>query len=307
MTRIASGPVHLVEHVVRSSGPLVVAVAEGRAPLATDEPLVATDEPLVATDEPLVATDDPVVATEAENATEATIGIGVEATNDPTGQLRLVAISGAEKSNFLTGATVVEFDDPVDLPFDSLPGTGIPSHLALNGSGSDVMVAWEDGTVMRIRRSEVAEAFVAEQGLLLPEGGKLESLDFVLGNTTLLWGDSAGVVRGGFTVPREGFDGEGLRHSQHDERSREVFAKTKDLSSGGAAAVALASSARSRLMLAGFADGEIRLYNVTNATELGSFRLPEGRPGAPRRGANGTLRSRCSSWRWRPRRTACWS
>ena len=243
-TRIATGPVHRVAHVVRSSGPLIVAIAEGGSPGASE----AGDDSAAEIPEP--------------------------------GALRLVAISGEESSNFLTGKTVLEFSPPADLPFDAPPRPGVPSHLAVNGAGSDVFVAWDDGMLMRVRRSETREAFVAEQGSLLPDGGKLESLGFVLGNTTLLWGNSDGVVKAGFTVPTEGLgdDVVGLIDAAHHEQSREIFAKTKDLSARGAAAVALASSARSRLMLTGFADGEIRLYNITNATELGKFRLPSGEP-----------------------------
>ena len=276
-TRIATGPVHRVAHVVRSGGPLIVAVAEGPPP-ATGAGGGADN-----------VAEGAGAAGESEGgeAGDGDAGDGeATATDGPAAAvgLRLVEISGEESSNFLTGKTELEFSPPAELPFDAPPRRSVPSHLAVNGAGSDVYVAWDDGMMMRVRRSETQEPFVAEQGSLLPRSagsppggrGKLESLGFVLGNTTLLWGDTAGVVRAGFTVPREGIgeDFEGLRNVRSDQRSRDVFAKTKDLSARGAAAVELASSARSRLMLAGFAEGEIRLYNVTNATELGSFRLP---------------------------------
>lgn len=274
-TRISSGPVHRVRHVVRSSGPLIVAVAEGAVPSVSEaDPAAEGEEAGVESTAADTSTGD--TATElVAGEPEAELAALPE---DPPSQLRLVAIPGQEKSNFLTGTTSVELSEPRDLPFDPPPRAGVPSHLAVTGSGSDVFVAWNDGAVMRIRRSDTAEAFIAERGSLLPEGRTLESLDFVLGNTTLIWGDSAGVVRGGFTLPREGFAREGLRDASSDERSRDVFAKTKDLSSKGAAATALGSSARSRLMLAGYGDGEIRLYNVTNASELASFQLPAEEP-----------------------------
>ena len=255
-TLVASGPVHLVRHVVRSGGPLIVAIAEGAGPELDPLELVAPEGGDVAGDAP------------KEGAMPAALP------EDPYRPLRLVAISGEETSNFLTGITSVEFDAPEDLPFDQPPRAGIPGHLAVTGSGSDVIVAWQDGMMMRVRRSDSREAIVAEQGLLLDRDGTLESLGFVLGNTTLIWGDSKGRVRGGFTVPKEGFVEEGLRNPRLDDRGLEVFAKTKNLAEQGTPALALASSARSRLMLAGFADGEVHLYNVTNAAELASFRLP---------------------------------
>ena len=271
LTRISSGPVHLIEHVVRSDGPLVVAIAEGGAPLGPAAEEGAPSPADTGTGEELF----PPAESPAPDPAASPAGPA------GSGGLRLVAISGAETSNFLTGERTVEFSGPVDLPFDSPPRQRVPSHLALNGSGSDVMVAWQDGMMMRIRRSETQEAFVAEQGTLLPTGGTLAVLDFVLGNTTVLWGDQRGVVRGGFTVPRAdlGDDVQGLRNVRLEERSLEIFAKTKDLSEQGATPTALASSARSRLILVGFEDGEIRLYNVTNATELGTFRLPDGPSG----------------------------
>ena len=245
VTRVASGPVRLVAHVERSSGPLIVALAEERA-----GPAAAAGE----------------------------------------AGLRLVQISGEERSNFLTGGTTLEFDDPVDLPFEAL-AAGLPSHLAVSGPGSDVYVAWEDGSLLRVHRSG-GEAFVAERGSLVEEGRTLTAMGFLLGNVTLVTGDSEGVIAAWFPVPREGFEGRGLRRPRRDPvgrtpRATSVLARTKELArkrSGvsrsdiSPAAVSLASSERTRLMLTGFGDGEIRLYNVTNATELRSFHLPEPEP-----------------------------
>ncbi len=247
LIRVADGPVRLLRHVMRSSGPLVVALVE-QGPSATDDPVDA----------------DTVVDEEAS-----------------PGALRLVAISGEESSNFLTGLTTLEFDAPVDLPFAPPAEREAPSHIAITGSGSDVILAWTDGMMMRIRRSDTEESFLAEQGNLLAEGRSLESLEFTLGNTTLIWGDSDGAVRGGFTVPKDQLESAGLRASVLDPRGRDVFTTTKVLSTSGAAAISLASSARSRLLWTGFADGEIRLYNVTNATLLRSLTLPAGPGGQP--------------------------
>ncbi len=255
VTQVANGPVHRVRHVVRSGGPLIVAVVE---------------------DLPVVAVESGVEEAGVERADEAR-GI---ATGESS-KLRLVAISGEQTSNLLTGSTTLEFEAPTDLPFDSRPSSEPPSHLALTGSGSDIFVAWRDGSLMRIRRSDTEEAFIAEQGGLLGSGKTLESLGFLLGNTTLLWGDSTGQVRAGFTVPRQEFEGEGLVNVERDERGLDVFATTKILSREGGAALSLAFSARSRLAWVGFDDGEVRLYNVTNAAELGSFTLPATAAGDP--------------------------
>ncbi len=279
--QVANGPVRLLRHVMRSSGPLVIALAE-QGP--TEEVLAETDG------DPSAVSDEMTLVPAAEEGSEASslsaqgdvVALAAAPGDDLAPEsLRLVAISGEESSNFLTGATTLEFDAPVDLPFDPPAERGAPGHIVITGSGSDVMLVWKDGLMMRIRRSDTEDAFLTEQGNLLADGRSLESLDFILGNTTLIWGDSDGVVQGGFTVPKEGFELEGLRAVERDPRGRDVFTTTKQLSSKGAAAISLASSARSRLLWTGFADGEIRLYNVTNATQLRSFSLPAGPDGQP--------------------------
>ncbi len=62
-----------------------------------------------------------------------------------------------------------------------------------------------------------------------------------------------------------------------------LLVETKTITAGdGSAALALAPSARGRLLFSGFADGRIRLANVTNETELASVRLAgDERPAGP--------------------------
>ncbi|MEM7583963.1 MAG: ABC transporter permease subunit [Acidobacteriota bacterium] len=281
--RVSHGPVRLLEHVMRSSGPLVIALAEQGVSAEQGVPPESASEP--AEGASAVAEGDsaaaPEAAVESAEAAEPVLAADT-ASPAPAGAetLRLVAISGNEISNFLTGETALEFDAPFDLPFAPAPERGVPSHLAVNGSGSDIFIAWQDGEVLRLRRSDTEEPFIAESGNLLNAGGTLETLKFTLGSTTLIWGDSEGIVLGGFTVPREGFELAGLRDVERHDQANDVFATTKRLSSSGAASTALASSARSRLLWTGFADGEIRLYNVTNASQLRSFALPKTASGS---------------------------
>ncbi|NJL28441.1 MAG: hypothetical protein HC897_11420 [Thermoanaerobaculia bacterium] len=113
----------------------------------------------------------------------------------------LYVIVGREKSDFLTGRSTLTFDDPVRIPFDALGG--FPSHVAIAGTGKDVFLAWEGGEIERIDVTDLSAPYVAERGRLVPRGTALTALSFILGNNTLVWGDSQGEVEAGFLVRLE--------------------------------------------------------------------------------------------------------
>ncbi len=198
---------------------------------------------------------------------------------EPTG-FRLQLIVGRERSNFLTGQKSVEFDPPLELPFTPLVAS-VPSHIALTGSGASLYLAWEDGSLLRLDLRDLDNVQSAEQLSLVPDG-KLTAMGFVLGSSTLVWGDSQGRVSAGFLVRVSDFMGQGLpgieRNPQRPTTANELFLKTKALADQGSPVRSLAASARSRLLLTGFDNGEIQLKNVTNATTLATFAVPSGEP-----------------------------
>ncbi len=63
-----------------------------------------------------------------------------------------------------------------------------------------------------------------------------------------------------------------IRHPDIDA----IFAKTKELSASGGEVRALGASSRSRLAVAGRADGKVELYHVTSANKLLTIELPGG-------------------------------
>ena len=190
----------------------------------------------------------------------------------PAGQ-RLVAITGRERSDFLTGKKSVSFDDPVELPFEAL-GEGSASYLEVTGSGSDVLVGWAGGEFLRVHTGEIADAFLAEKGRLIADGERLTALTFLIGNRTLIWGSSSGAIRGGFLLRQADFQGSGVAGLKTQPRATTRLVETKQLAPASNSAVrVLAPSARTRLLFAGFADGRIRLTNVTNQAELATVRL----------------------------------
>ena len=286
--RVANGPVWRVGHAIGPNGPLVVSLAEHRPEV--DAPDTALDSTSAAEDVTTedaatedTATEDPASEDPAtENAADDTVAIAEDssASGEPTMLLSLIA--GVEESNFLTGQTTLEFSEPEVLPYEAL-SDGLPSHVAMTGSGNTVYVVWDDGSLLRIDRT-LSPPILAEKGALFPPDETdrtLTALGFGLGNNTLVWGDSKGRLHAGFQVDRESFEGDpelqsrGLYNVERHPETFQVFVESKTLGEDRDVAVrSLASSARTRLMLAGFDDGSIELYNITNASRLMQTRLP---------------------------------
>jgi phosphate transport system permease protein len=180
----------------------------------------------------------------------------------------LKAAAGREEEDFLTGESRMVFATPVMLP---LPGgqAASPSFMQVNGPGSDVFLGWENGSLARIHCAPLDDPFVAEIGRLTPAGARLTAMKFILGNGTLIWGDDAGHLRGGFLVPVANAAGVELGEARRDDpRGRKALALSVNLGDHTAPVTALAPSGRSRMVAAGFGDGAIRLLHVTSQREL---------------------------------------
>lgn len=195
------------------------------------------------------------------------------------GRASLKAIEGRMKESFLTGATTFSFGTPVLLPLEPM-GKDIPNCVAVAAQGRDVYVGWEDGVINRVRFPGHGAPFLAEKGRLFADDAKLTAIQFLLGNNTLVWGDSKGRIRAGFLVRHHGppLDG-GLINAKRDtERAEFAFAITKSMADTGSPALSLASSSRSRIIASGHEDGSIALFNVTSEGELARWRVPNGEP-----------------------------
>lgn len=191
----------------------------------------------------------------------------------------LWAVAGRSQANFLTGERTVELAAPVRLPI-TLDAADLPRYLVVSGPGEDLYLGWESGRLDRVDLRDLGDAYLAESGRLVPEGARLTALERVLGGLTLVWGDSRGAVAAGFPVrladlsPEIDLGAVGLGGARRAERSPVVLVRAKELATAGDAAVtALTASSRTRLAMAGFADGSVRLWNVTNASQLLSRRL----------------------------------
>ncbi|MFQ5670716.1 MAG: ABC transporter permease subunit [Acidobacteriota bacterium] len=211
----------------------------------------------------------------AERADGPFLAVLAEGENGPA----LAAITGSEEEDFLTGGTRLLLDDPVSLPMPPGPG-GWPRFLAVDGSGANVYLAWEDGTLARVHCAPLNEPFIAETGRLTLPGTRVTAMDFILGHGTLVWGDTAGHLHGGFLVPVEQARGMELREVRREPgRTLKTLAVTKDLGHSRVPVTTLAPSGRSRVVAAGFADGTIRLFHVTTQATLASLPADAGGAG----------------------------
>ncbi|MBI1367187.1 MAG: ABC transporter permease subunit [Planctomycetes bacterium] len=191
--------------------------------------------------------------------------------------LSLHAVRGRQSQNMLTGEKTLKFAKPLAIPLP--PGKhDAAMFLGVAGSGSEMSVAYRDGTLARINLADPASPYVAETGRLFDGDAALTSIGYILGSTTLLWGDSTGAVAAGFPIRLADADDDakatGLIGAERDPRSLSMFAITKHLRLSGPAMTSFAPSPRRRLALAGFADGSIRMFNITTASTLAAAQLP---------------------------------
>jgi phosphate transport system permease protein len=204
---------------------------------------------------------------------------GSEGALDSGAARRLLLLGFEEKTSFLTGETTLQAAAPVEVPFVARPTP--PTRIELSGAGTDLYLAWDDGLLDRFSARDLSAVERLERGYLIDpaQDGQLTTFTPILGGNTYLWGDAAGRLRGGFLVrPSEAEDPSAALGLMQAERGDgdQVFAKTKELVASGPAVGPIASSARTRLALAGFADGTISLFNVTNETAQWSTQVEGG-------------------------------
>ncbi len=181
-----------------------------------------------------------------------------------TADSKLVYMSAERRTNFLTGELGFALEESL-LPYEADAARGIPAHVRLTGIGDNVLLIWEDGHCERLdaripERTALAEVFDLVEG-----DARLTALSFLIGNGTLLVGSSDGRLSAWFgTKP----DGAGTLDGT-------VFVRAHELSTPGQAVTSLAPSPRSRLVLAGYAGGQVRLFHVTSERSLASVQSAE--------------------------------
>jgi phosphate transport system permease protein len=171
------------------------------------------------------------------------------------GELRLAQVT--QRKNLMTGKVTTRLrEGRMQVEF---PNGQPPFRLLLAGLGDSVLLAWPDGRVQRYDTRDPTRLALAESLDLIEEpAAKLTSLDFMIGKTSLVTGDSQGRVRVWFRIkPDDATTVDGS-----------TLAVAHELPPGESAVVSLAASPRSRMLAAGFRDGSVRLFQVTSNQEL---------------------------------------
>ncbi len=176
------------------------------------------------------------------------------------------------RKNILTGKVTVELSGgkmKLDVPQDDPE----PSHLILTGLGDNAFIAWASGRLVRLDTRNPAEPFVIEEIDLVEEPGHtLTALTTLIGKTSLVSGDSAGRVRIWFRIKPEG-------GTDTADGAKTVLAH--ELPGGTGKVTALKASARTRILAAGFDDGNARLFHATSNRRLGEVVIPESSKSEP--------------------------
>jgi phosphate transport system permease protein len=169
------------------------------------------------------------------------------------------------RKNLLTGELRVKSKgadhqpEAFDVSLDDLP-----RDLVLNDSGDLVLLVWPDGRADIIERDRDGEFMVTGDTDLVPaEGVQITALAFIAGRVSLAVADD----RGGLTV---------WFPVRESPTTPPVMQAVHHLEHGQGVVTTLASSGRSRLLLAGYRDGDIRLFHVTSHRFLGEASLGKG-------------------------------
>jgi phosphate transport system permease protein len=190
----------------------------------------------------------------------------------PGTELRLALHSITRRENLLTRKLTVK-TARADVPFAPPEGAGPPDHLLLTGGGDNLLVAWDDGRLLRFDARDLEQIQLAEAVDLVPEGGEsLTVLSPLIGGSTFVAGDSLGRARAWFrTKPADAGTPDGATLT----RAREFV---RGAGAGRATVTSLASSARQRVLAIGYSDGRALVAQATTGERLLELDSSDGAP-----------------------------
>ncbi len=162
-----------------------------------------------------------------------------------------------------------------ELPLANSP-SGLPDFLLISDLGDAVYVAWHDGRLLRYEtRNPDSPRLLEEVHLVTEPGHSLTALEFMLGRTTLVAGDTLGRVRGWFTVEAKNAAAAADEIIPKDGR---LLVPVHNFPAEKHAVTKIAPSPRGRLVAAGFADGQVHLLQMTAERQLFNEQFPQPGP-----------------------------
>ncbi len=159
-----------------------------------------------------------------------------------------------------------------------LPKTNqdLPDYVLVSDLGDAAYAAWHDGRLLRYETRIADRATLVEEVDLVPEQGhSLTALQFLLGRTTLVAGDTLGRVRSWFI--REGATYGQLVERNAQSDGRELVA-THEFPATGHSVTSIAASPRNRLVAVGFENSLVRLLYLAATRSLGEIECKAGGP-----------------------------
>ena len=152
-----------------------------------------------------------------------------------------------------------------ELALDFSDGRGLPEFLRIEGRADTVLLIWEDGYVQRFDTRDRNNPVFAEEFMLLDDPThEISQVGHLIGKMTLVIGDSAGTIHTWFRVRPEENPGT-------PDGSRYVKALEFPAESKMGPVISFAASARTRMLAAGYAGGQVRLLYITSNRMLNEF------------------------------------
>lgn len=201
---------------------------------------------------------------------------------------RVFLSRASERRNLLTGKPSWSIDSTLELPLPEARRRTPAAYALVMGRGETVCVAWRDGRALRFDAGDAEHVRLAEELDLVEDSrAELTALGLLLGEATLVAGDSVGRLSAWFAVHGEPVSGSAAAASDAGEARSAGDAETAPLSrlvrahplpTLSGSITALGMSTRSRMLAAGSSRGEVAVYHVTSERQLVRQQLPSGGP-----------------------------
>lgn len=178
---------------------------------------------------------------------------------------RLLFDSVSKRRNMLTGKVTTTLSK-FELPRSNVrPIDEVPAAILLGSNARQAYLVYDDGLAVRYNLDKPGEAFVAEIKDLIPDPNrKLASIEFLLGNITLIVCDDAGGVAGWFHAP---YPDDVPESDRNRDNARLVNAHT--LPPQPSPVTAITTSTRDRQFITGDDAGNVFIRHMTSGTVQG--------------------------------------
>jgi len=251
------GPVELrVAAMTTEDGAVALGYADGTVRLGSIQ--FRGGELQLQLDEPVAAGSAAIVALDRTLPGSKTAFCALDANG------RLIYEEIQTRENMLTGEQVREVAKS-ELPLEPDAARGLPRFLRLTGAGDVLVLAWTDGHALRYDLRNPDAARVVETLRLCPEGAQITTLEWLLGQSTLLVGNDRGGLSGWFGIkPAEAGTADGIR-----------LVEAHRFAGASSPVRSIASSSRNRVFAAAFDDGSVQVVHATSATLLLQTAVPD--------------------------------